>query len=124
MNEKLKKPLQALLIATDEKMRENILNRKKKITIIEGWGDYQNGPCMVCCHIEPWCVGIDIKDVRYSIIKDVKPEEYIADGYNFTSEMTKDLQRFYPKIDLESKVTIIKWDDANGKLVDEYKNKK
>lgn len=121
MTTKLKKPLQALLIAPDEKMRENILSGKKKITIREGWRDYQKGSCMVCCPIEPWCIGVEINDIEHSSIAEVTPEQYKADGYNSRNEMISDLKRFYSDIGLESKVTIIQWNNASGKLVEEYK---
>jgi len=123
MNVKLKRPLQALLIAPDKKMGEDVLSGNKKITIREGWRDYQPALSVLCCPIEPWCVGINITDVKYKSIKEVTPEEYLADGFKSRDELIEGLKKYYPNINLESKVTVICWDKINGKLVDEYNKK-
>ena len=119
----IKHPLQALLIAPDEKMREKILSEDKTITIREGWRNYQKGYSVICCPIEPWCVGIEIIDVKHCLIKEVSSTEFNADGYESREHMIEDLQKYYPKIGLESKVTVINWDNVQGKLVDEFKRK-
>jgi len=119
----MKRALRALLISPDEKQREAILSGKKKITIREGHRDYIPGQVLLACPIEPWCVGADINDVRHTTLREVTPEEFIADGYADAIEMLVDLRKYYPQIDANSNVTVIKWDNVRGKLVDEYREK-
>ena len=116
----LQKPLEALLISPDDAEREKVLSGEKKITIRKGWREYTLGKAILCCPIKPWCVEINIIDVKYTTLKDVEQEEYLADGYFSKQELLNDLKRFYPSLSLASKVTIIRWDNASGKLVDEY----
>jgi hypothetical protein len=110
-NEKLKRPLQAILIAPNESVWENIILGKKKITIREGWRDYQPGFSILGCHIANFCVGADITDVKHCLAKDVTEEEYHADGYTSQDNMIDDLHKYYPNLSLESKVTVIKWNN-------------
>ena len=117
----LKRPLTALLIAPNDEMRRNILNGTKKITIREGHRDYQPGLVMICCPVDPFCVEATITDVKHCRLDGVTREEYIANGYKSASEMRDDLRQYYPKIDYYSPVTVIKWDNVGGKLVDDYK---
>jgi len=116
-----KRPLTALLIAPDELIRESILDGSKKISIRQGCRDYQVGDVlMLCCHIEPWCVMADVTDVKYSKLRDVTQEEYLADGFKDYSHMLEGMRRFYPDLNQESLMTILRWDNVRGKLVDEF----
>lgn len=99
-------------------MRSNILNGEKKISIREGHRDYRPGPAMLCCHLVPWAVMADITDVRHTILTGVTEEEFRADGYKSFQQMLEDLQQFYPKLECISPVTVIRWDNVRGFLVD------
>lgn len=114
----LKHPLQALLVAPDQRMRTAILERIKKISIREGRRDYRSGPVMLCCHLEPWAVMADIVNVRHCTLREVTKEEYKADGFENKVELLNGLKKFYPNMNLDSPVTVIRWDNARGKLVD------
>lgn len=117
----MKKPLYALRIAADPKMRQAIIEGRKQITIREGWRDYEAGqPVMLCDHEEPWTVMADITVVRRKQLFEVTTVEWLADGYADREEMLLDLRRFYPKIDWGSPVTIIYWKNVRGKLVDDW----
>tara|TARA_Y100000310_G_scaffold213611_1_gene214555 strand:+ start:1571 stop:1939 length:369 start_codon:yes stop_codon:yes gene_type:complete len=116
----MKRALLSLLIAPDDEMREAILSGEKEITIREGHRDYTLGPVTITCHIEPWCVAADITNVRHTKLKELTIEECEAEGYSNWNEAVRDLRKYYPKIDLESNVTVIRWDNVHGKLVDDY----
>lgn len=113
-----KPALQALLIAPDDQMRANILSGVKKISIREGHRDYRLGHMMVCCHLEPWVVQVDVTSVRHTTLKGITREEFEADGFQSPGHMHQEMRRYYPNIDWDSPVTVIYWDNARGRLVD------
>lgn len=117
----MEQPLYAILIAQDPKMRENVLSGKKQITIREGHRGYKKGEAIICSHLEPWAVMVDIISVRHCTFADVTEDEYKADGFKSQDELLNSLRRFYPKIDYASPVTVVRWTNARGKLVDDYK---
>ncbi len=110
--------LQALLIAPDLQVRANILSGKKKITIREGYRDYYEGPTMICCHIQPWAVQVDITDVYHVALGEVEAEDFEADGFSSQLDLLHGLRKYYPGIDYQSPVTVIHWDNVRGQLVD------
>ncbi len=117
----MKQPLYALLIAPDEKMRHDAETGKKLITIREGHRDYRKGLCMLCCHLVPWAVMVEITEVRYCTAGEVTEEEYRANGYGSAEEMLADLQKYYPHLSWDSPVTVIRWKNPRGALVDKAK---
>lgn len=122
MSEEVRPPLYALLISPDREPRKAILEERKLITIREGWRDYRVGrPVMICCQIEPWCVTADIVEVRHCTLREVTPEELEADGFLDHDDMLEGMRRFYPNLDWNSPVTVIRWANVRGKLVDQWK---
>ncbi|MEA3249611.1 MAG: ASCH domain-containing protein [Patescibacteria group bacterium] len=119
----MRHPLQALLIAPDPLMREAVEDGRKRITLREGHRDYRPGPVMLCCQIEPWCVMADIIEVRHCRLCDLTREELEADGFIDQWQMLKQMHRFYPDLDWDSPVTIVRWENVRGKLVDERQAK-
>ncbi|GMR19075.1 MAG: hypothetical protein BMS9Abin34_201 [Patescibacteria group bacterium] len=116
--------LLALLIAPDEGMRQDIIAGAKQITIREGWRSYQVGcPVVLCCPIEPWCVMADIVEVRHCTLAEVTREEMEADGFQTPAEMLTGMWHFYPDMYWNSPVTVIRWENVRGKLVDEFRAK-
>lgn len=113
----MKNPLYALLVAPDTYMREEILLGKQQTTIREGHRDYRSGPVMLCCHIEPWAVMADIIYVGFPTLGRVKEEDYQDAGFSTKEEMVEGLRKFYPDITLESPVTVIRWRNVRGILV-------
>jgi len=118
----LKKPLVALLIDPDREMRHAILEGRKKITIREGYREgYDPGRLvMLCCEKDPWCVMADIVEVRHCTLAEVTPEELEADGFGDHEDMWEGMRRFYPGLDWDSPVTVIRWENVRGKLVDDW----
>lgn len=116
----MKQPLYALLIAPDSKMRQAILDGTKKISIREGHRDYKvGGKIMLCCHLEPWAVMADIIDIRHCVLWQVTEKEWKEDGYGSQALMWSGLRKFYPNIKMTSEITVIRWDNISGALVEE-----
>lgn len=115
----MRHPLQALLIAPEPLMRQAIEEDRKRITLREGHRDYRPGPVMLCCQIEPWCVMADIVEVRHCKLKQVTREEWEADGFDSQEQMLREMRRFYPNLNWGSPVTVVRWENVRGKLVDE-----
>lgn len=118
---KMKQPLVALLISPDERMRNNIVSGTKTITIRDGHRDYRRGQTvMLCCHFEPWAVMADIKEVRHCLLSEVTQKELQDDGFKDVEDMLNGMRRYYPALEHDSPVTVIRWENARGKLVDGY----
>ena len=115
----LKPTMQAILIADDPVMRDNILTGKKQITIREGLRDYELGrQLMVCDHQAVWAVLTDITDVRHCPLYSVTQEEWEADGFTSQQDLLDGMHRYYPSLTLNSPVTVVHWTNARGALVD------
>lgn len=125
----MKNPLYGLLIAPRNGMREAVLSGEKAITIREGHRDYrEGGQVLIGCMgvktdaswTDAWVVMADVDAVRHCLLGEVTEDELRADGYNSREEMLADLHAYYPKLDLVSPVTVLRWKNVRGKLVDEY----
>lgn len=121
MREKTRPALQSLLIAPDPEMRRNILSGIKTGTLREGYRGYHKGFCLLACPDDPFCVGVDITDVRRSIAWKVREEDYRASGFESKLDMIGGLRNYYPNFDQNSPVTAIRWANVRGKLVDEFR---
>jgi len=127
-NGELSPPLQAIKIAPDkpgQNQREMILSGEKTLTVRAGSRDHWKGPVMLGCEIEPWAVMAEIIEIRHCLLHDVTDEEVKADGVN--GELTglwADLRKYYPEMTLLSPVTVIRWANVRGKLVNDYRKSK
>jgi hypothetical protein len=104
----MKRALQAILIAGEE-MKFDVLNGSKNITIREGHRNYTNGPVLIGCNYRDWATMREIVDVRHTILRDITEEEYKSDGFETKSDMLVELSKFYPNINWDSEVTVIRW---------------
>ena len=104
----MKRALQAILIAGEE-MKFDVLADRKQITIREGHRDYTNGPVLLGCPNIDWSTMREIVDVRHTMLRGVTEEEYKADGFETKSDMLMALSEFYPHINWDSDVTVVKW---------------
>lgn len=77
---------------------------------------------MICCRIKPWRVMAQVASARHCALAEVTAEEGQDDGYAGRGEMLSDLQGFYPKLRMDSPATVIRWKDAQGKLVDAHRS--
>lgn len=118
MTTPLKHPLQALLIAPDHAMRTAILRGRKSITVREGHRDYRPGPVMLCCEKVPWTAMVDVTSVRHCLLREVSAEELADDGFYGLEDAVAQLRRFYAHITADSPVTVLRWTNARGLLVE------
>ncbi|HTK60316.1 MAG TPA: ASCH domain-containing protein [Candidatus Baltobacteraceae bacterium] len=117
----MKQPLTALLIAPDEGMRYDIETGQKTITIREGHRDYRAGQAvMLSCHLVPWAVQADITDVKHCVLREVTEDEWRDDGFVSQDDLLTQMHRFYPALTLDSAVTVIRWTNARGALVERH----
>lgn len=105
----MKRPLVALLIAPVG--QPDVDAEKKKITIREGWRDYEEGDTlMLCCHITRWASRMaKITLVRRTVLSDVTRSEYEDDGFALRETLVAGLKEFYPDLTPQSPVTVIRW---------------
>lgn len=116
----IKRITPAIRIAPNHETRDRILAGKIRGTLREGVCPYKRGPAMLCCAIDPFAAEVDITDVRGCRLSEVSQEEREACGYASEEHMLEDLRRSYDTLSLESWVTIVRWQNVRGALVDDY----
>lgn len=117
--EELKEPVVALLISPDAQARHMIHRETKTLTIREGWRDYRPGQLLaLCCEKLPWAVMAKITSVRHCLLAELTFIEVASDGYANHAHAVKELKKYYPSIGLQSKVTVIRWENPRGYWVD------
>jgi len=105
----MKKPLQAILIAS-EQMRDDTKSGKKKVTIREGHRDYVCGPVLLGCHIRDWAYMAEINSVVHTTLGCVDAKDLVDDyGSPSHENAVKVLSEWYPNINLDSEVTVVRW---------------
>ena len=105
----MKRALRAILIA-GRKMEEDVRYNKKKITIREGHRDYNEGHVLIGCDKLDWCVMRTIISVRHTTISEITKEECKDDGFYDHTQLIETLKGFYPNINWNSPVTVIRWE--------------
>lgn len=116
--EDAKKPLQALLIAPNDKTRKEIVNEIKTASIRKGKRDYRCGPLWLCCHVETWCVKVTVNQIIHCELQEIREKDWKASGFSSLEEAMEDLKVYYPDISPQSQVTVIHWEKPEGKLVE------
>ncbi len=104
----MKKALQAMLIAGEEQ-KEAVLSGNKTITVREGHRLYSPGPVMIGCHILDWATMREIIHVRHTYVSSVTVREFTDDGFKSYNDMLVSLREFYPDLQFDSPVTVIRW---------------
>lgn len=121
---KLKRPLQALLIESDEKVWNSIIDETRQIAIQDRHRDYHEGPCVLCDPEMSFVVQVDITSVRHCTYGTVSLSACKAEGYQNKTEMLKGMRKLYPDADYSEDATIVEWNNARGKFIEEYKRNK
>jgi len=118
----MKRPVVGLLIQGED-ARDEVVSGWKTVTIREGDRDYQVGDRLTLfCPWLNWSVIAEVTYVRRSLAADVLPEDLADAGYKSHEEMVEALRSFggaYSELTLSSPVTVIRWGDVQGKLVNE-----
>lgn len=116
---KLKPPLPVLLMAPNDEVMLAIIFGEKKITVRNGHYDFREGRAVIIgCHKVGWAVMADVTEVKHCTLDEVTEEEYQADGFKTKKELLEGLRIFFPNINWDSPVTVVKWDNVQGWLVE------
>ncbi len=119
----MKNPDYALLIAPIDSLRRAILLGEQTATIREGHRDFRaGGRLMLGCPDVTWAVMADIVEVRHCTLGGITRGELAEAGFKNRGEVLEGLRRYYPKIASESPVTIVRWKNVRGALVDAARN--
>jgi len=118
----MKNLLCAILISPDPESRRKILSGEKTCTIRKGTRNYKSGTAMLCCHVEPWAVMADITGICFCNLSNVAEKDFKSTGFDSQEEMLEGMRKFYPDINSESDVTVVRWENVRGKLVDDFRN--
>jgi len=105
----MKRALQAILIGNEE-MKFNCINGSKYITIREGHRNYTEGTVLLGSPDLDWCMIANIVIVRHTILRDVTEDEYKADGFEAKSELLIGFAEWYPEMNWDSEITVVKWE--------------
>jgi hypothetical protein len=116
----MKKPLQAILMSVSDEKWNDILDKTKEITIREGFRDYVPGFCILANIDVNRVVGVNITSIRYCKLNEVNLAEYLDDGFKSREDLYEGMKAYYPNITLESDVTIIRWNNVEGKLFQDF----
>jgi len=120
---RLQKPTKYPLVAIEidgHQAKMDTLNSLKKITIREGWRDYRLGRVILTGGKDhPWCVEATITAVNHCLLEELKTEELKSDGYSTHQEALDDMRQWYPNLTMKSEVTVIRWNNVRGILVDQ-----
>jgi hypothetical protein len=110
----LKNPLYGLLIADDPQMRLNLITGVKRISIREGHRDYRLGDVLIGDSENTFVVTATFSDIKHVLLSEVTREEWEADGFTSQEDMLAKMKEFYPKITLDSEVTVLFWKNVRG----------
>ena len=113
----MKTALRALLIAPESNMISSVIMGLKLISIREGHRDYVVGqPILIGCPTANWAVMADCTEVTHCQLRDVSLDDIFDDGFSSREEALLGLQQFYPKLNMDSDVTVLKWNNVRGAL--------
>ena len=112
LEETLRKPLQALIIA-NEKNKRTVLNGAQKIIIEREWIDYSKGFALLCCPPNELCLGVMITDVRHCLAEEITEDESKDYGFVNYPDMINDMKRYYNDFNDKIKVTVTRWKDLD-----------
>ena len=107
----MKRALQGILIAGAEMMRTT-KDSEKLITIREGHRDHTEGPVLIGCHILDWAHHTNITSVRHTTINELTEDELRDDSFDSKEHAVEVLSQWYPNINTDSDVTVIRWEAA------------
>lgn len=113
--------LEALELGT-EQMCIDAINGFKQVSVRTNFRDYTDGNKLVLYNEQVGFVATaTISSVRYCQLREVTEQECKDDGFESLEELLAVLQGFYgDSITLDSSVTVLRWRDIKGPMVDAY----
>ncbi len=76
---------------------------------------------MLACHFEPWAIMADITEVRHCLLSEIATHEVEVEEFGAPEDLFRVLRRNNPGFHLASRITIIRWDNIRGSLVESAK---
>lgn len=113
--------LQSIEIEDYPHLRERVLSGEKEVVILAGFRPYKERTAMICSEKGSFAVRVDITSVHHCPTKDVTQAEWDADGYLSQNDLLQGLREHDESQTLGSPVTVIRWTNVSGDLVDEYR---
>lgn len=107
MSNGLDRPLTALLLA--EELIEDTESGHKTVTIRQGHRDYQPGKVIFACPEVGWSTAKEITEVKHTTPRCCEKQDYRDEGWKSRKNMVEDIQRFYPKLTMDSQITVIRF---------------
>jgi len=104
----MRRPLQAILIG-GYRLRDDVLNERKRVVIREGHRDYVLGSVLIGCDEPSWGVAKNIIEVKHTTIGEVTRRDSIDHGFVSREQMLNFFKVMYPESDGDLKVTVIRW---------------
>ena len=113
---KLSRPLLGLLIAGEE-LEHAVKVGQKTITIRKGHRDYQPGDTLLIgCHLRDWARLAKVTNVSFTTLEDVSEKDLKDDGFSNAEHALSVLTQWYPDMDFDSPVTVLRWDLVLGEV--------
>ncbi len=125
----MQRPLQAVLVSQPE-WKQAVLNGTTNTGYIYGHCNYHIGDVVFCSELEQWVIMAKITTVRHTTPKDITPDEYevfgcrTMDDWIKNARVHKDPNQGPNIITAGSPITIIRWNNLSGSLVEEVEREK
>lgn len=104
----LKKPLLAIKMSPE--FHSDCETGVKNLTVREGARAYTLGPAMLVCSLKQWCLDVNIVEVNQLFLRELDLETIQRNGYESLTKLIEYLRKWYPDINKDSIVTVIKWE--------------
>lgn len=118
------RPMFALLVRPDDELRKDIISGRVTVAIRKGYRNYASDhELMLCCHREPWAVLANIVEVSLLRQYAISQKDIEAAGYRTREEMVRKLREYYTDIEWDTPLTVIRWENVRGRLVDDFRRK-
>jgi len=99
--------MQTLLLA--EHFIGPTINGSKFQTIRDGHRDYKTGKVLFTCPKIGWSLIKEITEVIHTTVRNCSEEHYHNEGWTSHADMIVCLRRYYPNINMDTDITIIKF---------------
>ena len=114
--------LSALLVLPDQIKIDDILSGNVTIIVTERCYDFKAGkPLILFNHLEGWVIMVDMVEVAHRLFSEITSEECQAAGFTKRLDFLDSLNISKRNLSLSSKITILKWANTRGRLVDTHR---
>jgi len=86
------------------------MSGEKRLTIREGNRDLSLTDSLLVNTMSNWCMPIQISHVELCVVSEVSDDIAREDGFKDTNELFTKLREYYPNIQKDNIVTVIRWE--------------